>query len=236
MRRPMRILLVAVLALVPGLVACGSEAAGPPTSAAPSATQTVPVTPTSPTSPTSPTTVTPTSPTTVPTRPSSPSTPPTTAPATPPSQVLRVSAWSSEPLSVQHPTVPVARLVEVRSAHHTEGAMAYDRLVFEFTGSVPGYSVRYVTEVVSPGQGAVVPLRGQAFVEVVFYPAAAHNDNGVSTLRTSGSGGGLPALVQYRMSGDYEGYVHYGLGVDDRVAIRVMELANPYRVAVDIAS
>jgi hypothetical protein len=38
------------------------------------------------------------------------------------------------------------------------------------------------------------------------------------------------------MSGDYEGYVHYGLGVDDRVAFRVTELANPYRIALDIAA
>jgi hypothetical protein len=150
--------------------------------------------------------------------------------------VLRISAWTSEPLTGQHETNSVAGLVEVRSAHHSENAVSYDRLVFEFVGALPTYSIRYVPEVVAPGQGAVVPLRGQAFLEMVFYPAAAHNDDGFSTLRTAAGGGGLPALVRYRMSGDYEGYVHYGLGVDDRVAFRVMELANPYRVAVDIAA
>jgi hypothetical protein len=114
--------------------------------------------------------------------------------------------------------------------------MAYDRLVFEFTGGVPGYNIRYVSQIVSPGQGAVVPLRGQAFIEATFYPAAAHDEDGTLTLRTSGGGGGHPSLVQYRMTGDFEGYVHYGLGVDDRVAVRVTEFANPYRIALDIAS
>jgi len=224
MRRSKSILAVAALALMPGLAACGGGSQGGPavltTTAPPTTVSGAPVSP---------------APSVIP-APSSPSRPPSTAPRTPTSQVLRISGWTSETLTVQHQTNATARLVEVRSAHHTQGALAYDRIVFEFTGALPGYTVRYVPEVMSPGQGAAVPLAGQAFLEIVFYPAAAHNDNGSSSLRTSASGGGLPALVQYRMSGDYEGYVHYGLGVDDHVAFRIMELANPYRVAVDIAA
>jgi len=150
--------------------------------------------------------------------------------------VLWTSEWTSEPLARQNLEKSTARLIAVRAAHHAEKAVVYDRLVFEFAGPLPSYTIRYVPAVMSPGSGVVVPLRGQAFVEVVFHPAAAHDDNGYPTVAAGGSGGGLPALVQYRMSGDYEGYVHYGLGVDDRVAFRVMELANPYRVAVDIAA
>jgi len=194
MRRSRSVLAVAALVLLPGLAACGGGSQGGPAGLAPTAPPaTVSGAPVSPAPSGTPS-------------PSSPSTPPFTAPSaaprtpTPTSQMLRTSGWTSETLTVQQQTDGTARLVEVRSAHHTEGTLAYDRLVFEFTGAVPGYTVRYVPEVVSPGQGAVVPLAGQAFLEVVFYPAAAHNDLGSSTLRTSASGGGLPALVQYRMS------------------------------------
>jgi hypothetical protein len=151
--------------------------------------------------------------------------------------VLQISPWGSEPLTVKHPTFPVSRLVAVTSAHHAEGPVAYDRLVFQFAGALPGYTVRYVPEVTSPGSGAVIPMRGRAFLEVVFTPAAAHDDDGSPTLRANAyGGGGLPTLTQYQLSGDYEGYVHYGLGLSGRVAFRVMELANPYRVAVDITA
>ncbi|MBL7495316.1 hypothetical protein I6A84_05690 [Frankia sp. CNm7] len=162
--------------------------------------------------------------------------PATVPPSAPAGQEVGASPWSSEPLRVDHPLKEPVQLVGVRSAHHEDAGMAFDRLVFEFAGGLPGYDVRYVADVRDPGQGAVVPLRGQAFLEVVFHPAVAHDSDGRPTPPTGRDGGGLPALVQYRMAGDYEGYVHYGLGVDDRVGVRVLELANPYRVVLDIAA
>jgi hypothetical protein len=151
-----------------------------------------------------------------------------------PSTVLRASPWTSQPLRVEHTRAAVPTLIAVRGAHHEDPG--YDRLVFEFAGAVPGYDVRYVPTVRSPGAGTVVALRGQAFLEVVFYPAAAHDDQGSPTLQTPSRGGGLPGLHEYRMAGDFEGYVHYGLGVDDVVGFRVTELARPSRIAIDLAA
>jgi hypothetical protein len=151
--------------------------------------------------------------------------------------VLRVSNWTSQPLSVERFPAAIPTLVAVHGAHHEDGAdgMAFDQLVFEFEGELSGYEAHYVPEVLSPGAGEPVVLRGQAFLKLTFYPAAAHDDRGADTLRTPPDGGGLPGLVEYRMAGDHEGYLHYGLGVHDVAAFRVTELADPPRVAVDIA-
>jgi hypothetical protein len=147
-----------------------------------------------------------------------------------------VSEWKSQPLRVEHTPAPTPTLVAVRTGHHEEEGAAYDRVTFEFGGQVPGYEVRYVPEVRSPGEGATVPLRGKAFMEVVFFPAAAHNETGASTLRTPSGGDGIISLREYKMAGDYEGYVHYGLGIDDVAAFRVTEFANPSRIAIDIVA
>ncbi|CAO5238355.1 hypothetical protein FAGKG844_240040 [Frankia sp. AgKG'84/4] len=138
------------------------------------------------------------------------------------------------PRRVESTMSGTSTVVAMRVSHHTDGA-SFDRLVIEFRGGVPGYDVRYVPEVRSPGQGEVVPLAGRACLEVVLFPAVSHDVAGSPTLRTPRTGGGLPTLVQYRLTGDYEGYVHLGLGVRDRVGFRVLTLSNPPRLAIDLA-
>jgi len=108
-------------------------------------------------------------------------------------------------------------------------------VLFEFAGPVPSYTVRYVPEIVGPGQRAAVRLGGRAFLEVVFHPAATRDGGGFSAPRGSDSVGGTRALVQYCLAGDHAGYVSFGLGIDKRAPFRVMELSNPPRVAIDIA-
>jgi hypothetical protein len=127
------------------------------------------------------------------------------------------------------------RLVSLRSARTVDGPTAYDRLVLEFTGGLPGYTARYVDKVNRPGSGARLPLTGGAFFEVVAFPAAAHDDAGASTLRTPASGGGLTTLQTYAMAGDFEGYVHVGVGLAGTVGFRVLELHDPDRLAIDFA-
>ncbi|EFC80417.1 hypothetical protein [Parafrankia sp. EUN1f] len=227
-RAAMGMLLTGVLL---GLVSCGSgsdsrgSGGGAPTatvSPAPSASRTSTASP----GPSSPGSVSP-----APTRITA-----VPAPAPSPTDVPRPVVWSSEPRRADRVLPGSATVVGVRSGHNVDSGVAFDRLVIEFADQVPGYDVRYVPDVRSPGEGAVVALRGQAFMEVVLFPAVAHDEVGTPTLRTPSTGGGHPSLVQYRMSGDYEGYVHLGLGVDDRVGFRVLELSNPPRLAIDLAA
>lgn len=115
--------------------------------------------------------------------------------------------------------------------------MSFDRLVLEFTGGgLPGYRAGYVDQVVQDGSGAPVPMEGQAFFEIVVHPAASHDDSGAPTLTDSGSGGGLPAMVQYSLISDFEGYLQIAVGLDDVVGFRVVELTSPDRLVFDFAA
>ena len=118
----------------------------------------------------------------------------------------------------------------------TDERDGYDRVLFTFEGSMPGYQVRYVPRVTDPG-GRRLPLRGEAFVEVAFEPARAHDPDGKATFPVgtiTASTASSPALRQVRFAGDFEGQVSFGLGVAGRGGFRVSELRNPTRVAVDV--
>ncbi|EFC83948.1 hypothetical protein [Parafrankia sp. EUN1f] len=145
------------------------------------------------------------------------------------------SSWGAGAVSAQRQLAPSARLVALRGAHNTVGGAGFDRLVLEFRGGLPGYTAGYVDEVVRPGSGAPLPLEGAVMFEVVVTPAAAHDDAGVTTLTTPGTGGGLPVLTSYVLAGDFEGYVHVGAGLNTRAGFRVLELTNPDRLVIDFA-
>lgn len=143
--------------------------------------------------------------------------------------------WASTDIEVTRTPPGQVTLVALRSAHNTENGESFDRLVLEFTGGLPGYRAGYVDQVVQDGSGAPVPLPGQAFFEIVVHPAAAHDDNGAMALRDPRTGGGLPALVQYSLTSDFEGYIQVGAGLDDVVGFRVFELTEPDRLVFDFA-
>jgi hypothetical protein len=107
----------------------------------------------------------------------------------------------------------------------------YDRVLFTFEGSMPGYQVRYVPRVTDAG-GRRVPLRGAAFLEVTFEPA--RGPDGAPTFPVATITPSSPVLRQVRFAGDFEGQVSFGLGVADAGGFRVTELRDPTRVAVDV--
>ncbi len=127
---------------------------------------------------------------------------------------------------------PARRAPELRSVQADERD-GYDRVVFTFEGSMPGYRVRYVPQVTGAG-GRRVPLRGTAFLEVAFEPARARDPDGTPTFPAATITPSSPELRQVRFAGDFEGQVSFGLGVAGRGGFRVSELRNPTRVAVDV--
>ncbi|MBL7501829.1 hypothetical protein I6A84_11100 [Frankia sp. CNm7] len=145
--------------------------------------------------------------------------------------------WPSDPTSLTRTIQPTPRLVEVRAAHNEENGLSFDRVVLEFTGGLPGYSARYVDEVVRPGEGSALALTGPSDFEIVLYPAAAHDDAGQSTLRAPvAGGGGLPTIQQIMLAGDFEGYIHLGIGLVGKAGYRVTELTGPDRLIFDFAA
>ncbi|WP_154675073.1 AMIN-like domain-containing (lipo)protein [Parafrankia elaeagni] len=145
------------------------------------------------------------------------------------------STWGTGAVRTERPSALPAQLVSLRSARNTVDGAPFDRLVLEFRGGVPGYTAGYVDEVIRPGSGAPLPLEGAVRFEVVVTPAAMHDDTGNTTLTTPPTGGGLPTLTSYAVAGDFEGYVHLGIGLENRVGFRVVELRNPDRLVIDFA-
>jgi hypothetical protein len=111
----------------------------------------------------------------------------------------------------------------------------YDRVVFTFDGSRPGYRVRYVDQVTDQA-GKRLPVPGEAFLEVAFEPARARSAAGEPTFSPASLTPGFADLRQVRFAGDFEGEVTFGIGAAGRGGFRVSELRDPIRVAIDVRS
>jgi hypothetical protein len=126
------------------------------------------------------------------------------------------------------PPVPVVTGVRF-AAHSQEG---FDRIVFDIRGALPGYSVRYVSQVRMDPSDRPVSVPGRRYLLVVLNPAQAHRADGAATV-SGVHHVGLPILESYAVVGDYEGHVSIVLGLDDVVGYRVGEL--PGRIYLDVA-
>jgi hypothetical protein len=71
---------------------------------------------------------------------------------------------------------------------------------------------------------------------VRFDPARAHDPAGRPTFTTGTLNPGSPVVRQVRFAGDFEGQVWFAIGLAGRGGFRVVELADPARVAIDVAS
>jgi hypothetical protein len=147
--------------------------------------------------------------------------------------------WGSLAKSAGHndPGGPGDQVTAVRAGRHT----CYDRLVIDIGGTthVKSYSVSYVRNVVSDGSGAVVPLRGGAFLQI---SAGAHNEQyGPANPRELANVAGFRTFRQVSSAGGFEGYSSVGLGVRARLPFRVFTLAgtpqsdHTPRLVIDVA-
>jgi hypothetical protein len=156
-----------------------------------------------------------------------------TAPTSAEAVAATTTTWTTGTVTVTHnPAVPPVPVVTgIRYASHT--ADGYDRIVFDIPGPLPGYTAKYVTEVIQDGSGKPVSVPGAVHLTIVLTPAQAHRDNGtvtVSGIHTVN----LPTLKSYAVVGDYEGYVTIALGLNNKHGYHVAELAN--RIYIDVAN
>lgn len=126
----------------------------------------------------------------------------------------------------------LATLVAIRAAHHAEATPKYDRVVFEFSGTIPLMRVEYVEELIADGSGLPVPVVGNATLLVQFTSARAHDDAQHVTAPTH-MHPKLPLIKEVVGAGDFEGVVTYGVGLDRKAELRVLTLAGASRVVVD---
>jgi hypothetical protein len=133
--------------------------------------------------------------------------------------------WGSDAKYVNAPSP--AKLVNIRAGQHD----CYDRLAFDFTGDVQGYSVSYVDNVYYP-TGGLVPLRGGAKLEVRVYGGSAGTYSPPDWYEVVDTAG----YRTFRQVAFVDGHTEWttaGLGVRARLPFRVLTL--PDRIVVDVA-
>ena len=127
---------------------------------------------------------------------------------------------------------PVAELVDVRTGRHED----FDRVVFEFTGALPGYRVEYVAPpIIACGSGMTVAVDGGALLLVEMNPAAAHNDAGETTFGPQELLPGLASILEVTTTCDFEGFATWVVGLTEEADFNVFTLDDPFRVVVDVA-
>ncbi|HUR51230.1 MAG TPA: hypothetical protein VMZ11_03810 [Mycobacteriales bacterium] len=129
-------------------------------------------------------------------------------------------AWGSGAKAVASTTH--VGLTAVRAGRHT----CFDRLVLDLSRTGEGYRVRYVSAVHDQGRGAVVPLRGGAYLQV--------DDQSQATSRIAmPSVAGYTTFRQVAWGGSFEGYSTVGLGVRARLPFRAFRSTN--HLVIDVA-
>lgn len=124
-----------------------------------------------------------------------------------------------------------ATLTNIRTGRH-EG---FDRIVLDLTDGAAILQHTYVDELLADGSGQPVELAGNVYLQVSVQ-AAAHDENGQST-HPGPPTFDTPALTNVRalaITGDFEGVLTVGIGVDHRSLHTVSTLTGPHRVVIDI--
>jgi hypothetical protein len=131
----------------------------------------------------------------------------------------------------ERPGATITTLTAVRVASQA----GFDRIVFEFSGGLPGYQVEYVIPPTEQcGSGLPVEIAGEALLLVKFRPGQAHNDTGIPTVTDRELKPNLAIIREAELTCDFEGLVSWGVGVSAKNGYRVVELTGPDRIAVDI--
>ena len=212
-------LLPVILLLTLVALACTNDAPAPAT------TPTAPSTPSA--TATRPPAATPPSPTTAPG--ASPTLPPVEGTIDP------LGFGGTDPVTVKanpDPPVGVSILRAIRMGAHPELG-GWDRIVFEFQGSLPYADIRYAPSAIQCGSGAPVQLPGAAILLVKFQPADAHTAAG-PTLPAQTLPGPGNAVLQGRSACDFEAHVDWAFGVKGVQRFKVTTLSNPARVVIDV--
>ncbi|WP_207344340.1 hypothetical protein [Arthrobacter sp. E3] len=131
-----------------------------------------------------------------------------------------------------------AAISNVRAGQHP----CFDRMVIDVNGHANGYSVSYVSAVTRPGSGAIVPLRGGAYLKVTVL-APAYTAAGAASYIPANRNelvntAGYSTLQQLAFAGSFEGRTTLAVGVRARLPFNVFVLDGPgatSRIVIDVA-
>ncbi|MGN5733403.1 AMIN-like domain-containing (lipo)protein [Arthrobacter psychrochitiniphilus] len=131
-----------------------------------------------------------------------------------------------------------ATVANVRAGQHA----CFDRLVVDLKGQANGYTVEYVTEVVRPGSGVAVPVRGAADLKITV-KAPAYTSSGAASYTPANRNelvntAGYATFRQVALAGSFEGTTTLALGVRARLPFTAFVLNGPgntSRIIIDVA-
>ncbi|MFC5815535.1 AMIN-like domain-containing (lipo)protein [Nonomuraea harbinensis] len=137
---------------------------------------------------------------------------------------------ATAPVRVERNDAEPALVTGVRFGRHP----SFDRVVVDFQGGVPGYTVRWVREAHEEGSGRPIDLKGGRALHLRLVPANAHTEDGTPTWNgtTVPASGGITGIAK---TGDFEGVVGIALLTAGVTGFKVSELAAPPRLVVDVA-
>ena len=154
-----------------------------------------------------------------------------TAP-TPAPDAAPMPDWTAGRTGVRRRSAGIATVRQVRAAPN----QGFDRFVVVFGADpVPGYRVEYVDKPVRQcGSGDATQVAGDGWLAITLHNARAHTDQGRATVQQRERALSLPVLREWEFTCDFEAEVQIVLGVASPNRYRVLELANPSRLVIDI--
>jgi hypothetical protein len=164
------------------------------------------------------------------------SAPPSPGPTGTPGATATTVPWTSGPTTLTRTvTGGAAELFQIRSAAHP--AEGYDRITFDFRSDLPGYEVKYVSQVIADGSGLPVDVPGRQHLQIIFRPAQAHDSSGTQAVTPRAMTLTYPMMRAYAITGDFEAVLTVVIGLDDVVGYRIGEIpGTPGRIYVDVAA
>ena len=141
---------------------------------------------------------------------------------------------STRPKIVESSKTESALLTDVQVGHHP----SFDRVVFEFRNTLPGYDVRYVGRPYHQDPSdRVLKVAGRYLLQVVMHIASDADLSRGSVSRTYTGPNRLephmPQIAEVVGAGGFEGVLTWLVGLNHRTAFRVNELDHPPRLVVD---
>jgi peptidoglycan hydrolase-like protein with peptidoglycan-binding domain len=125
-----------------------------------------------------------------------------------------------------------ATLRRIRAARHD----GYDRVVFEFYGGRPAYNIHYAAVARQGGSGRPIATSAVTALQIDLQARTVFLDDPgfPRSFSPSSLTPKLPTLRTVRYGGQFEGQSTFGAGVRGRTGFRVIELANPTRIVIDV--
>lgn len=146
----------------------------------------------------------------------------------------KLNTWTTRPVARRHENNDLTHLRTVRAAKQK----GFDRIVFEFKGPVPNYSVEYhPSRFYDDDSGRrEIKIAGKTFVHVNLNSIPVDEGQLKFTQSADFAPKGrltLPALWEVEEAGFFEGHYDFLLGLKSRRLFRVTELTNPARLVID---